>query len=115
MSTQPKHVEKLTKTFPSRGAKYPAMERQLLDTIRERRSEGRKVSAMWMKGKAKRIMLEMYPADSFGASRGWLNLFFKKKQPGLSKGNPHQAKVQGIQRTSYKRFSHSSSTFSGNW
>jgi hypothetical protein len=58
------HVDKLAKTFPSRGAKFPLLENELIRLIRLRRDEGRKVSSVWMKVKGKKLMQDMFQEEN---------------------------------------------------
>ena len=49
---------------------YPEMERLLLTAFKERRNEGRAVSALWLKMKGREIVQQVYGETDFKASRG---------------------------------------------
>jgi len=57
---------------------YPEMERLLLTAFKERRNEGRAVSALWLKMKGREIVQQVYGETDFKASRGWMFNFIKR-------------------------------------
>ena len=54
------------------------MERLLLTAFKERRNEGRAVSALWLKMKGREIVQQVYGETDFKASRGWMFNFIKR-------------------------------------
>ena len=63
--------------------KHEEMEKQLLEQFQERRKFGRRVTAQWLKLKAKTIAKELKPESTFKASNGWFYLFIKRNRLSL--------------------------------
>lgn len=67
---------------PSRAnlyiAKYPIMERKLVDELKQRRARKARVSALWIRTTAKKLAVEHYPDKDFKASNGWFFRFLRR-------------------------------------
>ena len=57
---------------------YPLMETQLKQDIIERRERKARVSSLWIKQHARKIVAQKYPNNSFKGANGWFLRFMRR-------------------------------------
>ena len=68
--------------YRKRKAKFPLLEKKLLELVVELRGKGMLISQVLIREKARVLIKEIYPEASFLASSGWCTKFMRRN--GLS-------------------------------